>query len=200
MYHAIRFLVAMVLMLLITCLIRQSGRQIRRKGITILAVVCVLCGSLLDRFPVENKLFAFSSPEEVFRYTNFERICDVVYGRDSCMVIYSSGPSTYSHAFVGRSQDSYFILPQYSGVQLARNFKDARIINTYRVKNTDDYYIVVFFDYGTEVELFNGSGKVDTHIVECGESGYFSTFYVYVENLSEEHYLLVDEEVVNIIG
>ena len=199
MYSLVRIILFIILFALLFCLIRKSGHYLNRKGIVTLAVVCCLLCSLAHFFPIENNLFLFSTPEAVFRYTNFEQIGDVVYGCDSCMVIYATGSSRYSHTFVGRNENSFVILPQYSEIQLARNFEDVRIMNVYRVRNTDDYYVMAFFNYGTEVELFDSSGKVDTHIVVIEEPEFFSTFYIYVENLSEDHYLLVDGDRIGII-
>ena len=102
--------------------------------------------SLSAMFPVENLFVNFESPERVFHYTNFGEIDEIIYGHDSCLVVYAKENSTCSHYIIPRTAKGYKI-PNFFPLQekeneneLLNEMGEKVESNIVRVENTSFIY------------------------------------------------------------
>ena len=195
MYSLIRFALFFVFFLLL-CLVLPRRKHInKRKRYLIYAALCFALFAISHYYPIENALRTFHTPDEVFHYTNFEKMSYLIDGEESCMIVYPTGKSTYSIDFIGKRDDGYTILPEHGARMVSRKNDENGIIAVYQVEGTADFYIVAtFWEYASMI-VYNESGMVDTDIVTIDNSG---LCYFHVHNLSDSHYLLLDGKKVGI--
>lgn len=197
MYSVIRIILFLAVPLLLFLVISKTKRRFSRRVYCLSAVIWIVICCLSHYVPIENALFSFATPEAVFGYTNYEQIQYIVQGKESCLIVYPTVTSTYSFTFVGKDQHQYRILPQYSAEMVAHRSDSSGIIDVYRVKNTNDYYIIATLWADAEVYLCDEFGKVNAMIMTIENTGFF---HIYVDSISESHYLLIDNKPVTIIS
>ena len=111
-----RLLLCFVLCFLVLRRIRRS-RIKRKRAISVVSVFLILCLiSLTAVFPIENLFVHFETPERAFRYALNGTIVDTIPGSDSCLVIYSTGESTYHETIIPMTEQGYH-LPNFYGVK-----------------------------------------------------------------------------------
>lgn len=190
MYSLIRILLFLAVFLILIVLISKSRYRSNRKTYILSAVICFILCSLLHGLPIENYIYSFGSAEDVFSYTNWEKIQYIVDGEDSCLVVYETSPSTYSFSFIGKEKDSYKILPQYSAKMISHKSDENGIIDVYRVKNTDDFYILATLGKYGDIQVCDEQGILNYKVIPIGDTGFF---YIYVNELSESSHLVVND-------
>lgn len=100
----IRMILWIVISAIIIIKIKKS-KIVRKKLISSVAVIlCLVVISVSGMFPLENLIINFKSPESVFNYTRTGKIDDIVYGEESCMVIYSKGNNTGGHFIIPKNR------------------------------------------------------------------------------------------------
>ena len=96
------------------CFYHKKSRIGRKKLASFLAVVLFAAViSLSAMFPVENLFVNFESPERVFHYTTSGEIDEIIYGQDSCLVVYAKENNTCGHYMIPRMAKGYKI-PNFS--------------------------------------------------------------------------------------
>lgn len=104
-----RIVIWLVASVLVILRIRATN-IVRKRLVGFLSVaLCLIIVSASAVYPVENLFVDFKSPESVFNYTNFGEVNDIVYGKESCMVIYTDRNSSGGHYIIPRSEKGYKI-------------------------------------------------------------------------------------------
>ena len=168
-------------------------------GLIVLAV-----GTLVIlNVPFENKLFAFSTPEKALFYWDGSKALETLHGSQSSMVIYRTDQGKSQTIFL--KTDRGFVLPNgfwpprlrsYS-IVTRKNF-GSRYWEVYRVKGTEDYYIVgSAVPADTSVQLLRDSGKASGDGIVRFDGSFF--FFLYVESLNEHDFFVIDGEKMQIL-
>lgn len=111
-----RLLLCFALCFLVLRRIRRSHMK-RKRAVSVISVLLILCLiSLTAVFPVENLFVHFETPERAFRYAMHGTIVNTIPGSDSCLVVYSTGGSTYHEAIFPMTERGYQ-LPNFYGVK-----------------------------------------------------------------------------------
>ena len=154
LYGIIRLLPPMAVIVFVLRLYLTGTKKIS-SWVAIAAVfVAPLLLPVLVSFPVENRLFDFSSPEQAFRYVSFDRVDAVVEGEDSALVVREFEGSA-SCTFLPRSGDGWNISidNSYSKWFVSPDIVTAQVL-VYNPRGTGDYYIeVVQALWGSETQF-----------------------------------------------
>jgi hypothetical protein len=197
LFDAIRIILWLAISIFAVFKIRHS-RIVRKKLITILTVVlCLLLTSVSGMFPVENLFINFKSPVSVFNYTNTGKIDEIIYGQESCMVIYTKD-NAKGHYIVPKAEKGYKI-PSYFGTRkISHKFDESGLFDVYNVRGTEDYYVVGSINLKeneNEIEIFNKKEKVESNIIRVGNTDFI---YFFLNDFSKEYYLVVNGEKITI--
>ncbi|MGN0502731.1 MAG: hypothetical protein ACI4HN_07380 [Ruminococcus sp.] len=199
LYSLFRLVIVFPVCLVIYIIIKKINRKRNIKGlkskhtkiymcVISIAVVSIL-GTALYVCPFENLFIDFSSPEDVFKYTANGDIDKVIYGDNSCMIIYSDNNSQ-DVLFVGKDNDSFKIVtyPQYSKEHLfTKNYWSA---NIYTLNQTGDTYCAG--QLINDVNNVNISDNLGTEYYCIKESDNVFCFYGYVKGYDEKYTINID--------
>ena len=82
---------------------------------------------------------------------------------------------------------------------MSHKFDKSGLFDVYNVKGTQDYYVfgtVNLKDDGNEIDIFDGSDeKVESNIIRVGHTNFI---YFFLDDFSNEYYLLINGEKVSI--
>lgn len=178
----------------------RTSKIVRKKLISILTVVlCMALLSISAMFPVENLFINFKSPQSVFNYANFGKIDEIIYGQDSCMVIYAKGNSTGGHYIIPKTEKGYKIPSYFATKKIYHKFDENALFDVYNIKNTQDYYVfgvVHLKETDNQLDIFDGEDKkIDSNIVRVENTDFI---YFYLHSFSDEYYLLINGNKVSI--
>ena len=141
LFNVIRIVIWLVISVFTVTIIRKS-KIVRKKFIAILTIfLCMLLVSVSAMFPVENLFINFKSPERVFHYAESGNIDEIIYGKDSCMVIYSKANSTVGTYIIPKVAKGYNIPSYFATENVFHQFDEKGIFDVYHVKGTHDCYI-----------------------------------------------------------
>jgi len=176
---------------------------VKKRGL-IISLVALLSFALItvaSVFPIENLFISFQSPENVFNYAENGEVDEVIYGKESCMVIYSNDKNTRAPYFTPKKEKGYKI-PSYFGIKrISQKFDQDGLFNVYHVLGTDDYYIVGFANADSlRVDIYSGDNVLvaNTKVITIKSDSNSIRFYSYIENFTTEYYLLIDGKRVHI--
>lgn len=175
-------------------------KKIKRKKLFVvsLLVACMVLLSLSEMFPVENLFMQFGTPQEVVEYTTKGNVKKVVYGQDSCMVIYSKGNATNNYYFVPKDGDGYKIPDRFAEKTVYKNLDTTGIIYVYNVRGTKDYYVSVFaYRKGTKLDILDMNGnQIDVEMDELfvDSDTMAGRAYFLAEGYSDGYFITINEE------
>ncbi len=163
--------------------------------------LAVIICSISFLIPVENYVLSFESPRSVLKYYQGGTVDDVIQGNGSSMVIYSKGSSSGGHFIVPKSTKGYKIPSLFSVKKVLHKFNKDGNFDVYNVSGTNDYYVV-----GTIITKENEINVVDSNneqvrniIAEIGNADIKTILlFSFVENFTDEYYLLINGTKVSI--
>lgn len=193
MYNAFQIVLSVVAIGLIIVLVRKNNVN-RKKLITPLLIgLCVLVISLTSIFPIENTFMTFDTPESVFDYMNLGEIHTVIYGEDSCMIVYFEDASTYGYLYIPKDDDGYKI-PNYYSTTIVYSELDAH--NYFKVKRvigTDDYYITGSSLSSEEPLIIDFNNREVPHYLLSTVGEYSFIFYGYIEDYTDAYFITIND-------
>lgn len=196
LYRIVRILIFIILIVLALILIKRGKIARKRLNIVIIIVCYSILFSIDSVLPVENLFINFESPEDVFNYSCIGKIQDIVYGENSCMVVYSTGSSSYSYSFMSKSSTGYKISNFFSGKTVMHSLDKDGSFTVYNVLGTNDFYIFgSTFSKDKEINIVDKNDKKVKYIVEKPNGSDTKTIFLYtfVDDFTTEYYLLINE-------
>lgn len=195
MFEISRLFLWIIFSTIIVFIISKS-KIVAKKMVSIFCVViCLMIVSLSAIYPTENFFFTFESPEKVFYYTNCGEIIDVINGKDSCMVVFSTRSSEIKHYIIPKTENGYKIPNFFRTKKVIHKFGQDGAFDVYNLLTTKDYYIV-----GTILSVSDEPIIIDSYnqpvkniMVDLGDSKTkIVKIYSYVENFNNDYYFIVD--------
>ena len=190
-----RIVIWLVASVIVVLIIRATN--IVRKGLVgfLSVALCLIIVSASAVYPVENLFVDFKSPESVFNYTNFGEVNDIVYGKESCMVIYTDRNSSGGHYIIPRSEKGYKIPSFFASKKVSNKFDKDGNFDVYNVSGTNDYYVVgIILSDTVEPEIIDSENRPVKYItIDMGDTETKTVvIYSYVENFNNDSYLIID--------
>ena len=151
---------------------------------------------ILNGITIENLFFSFQSPENVFKYTRFGEIIDVVHGNNSSIVYYSTGNSN-SSLIIPKTGKGYKIPNDLSVKRVSYKFDDDGTFWIYSVVGTSDYYIRgVVIVHGNEIDIKDHNNNEISAKINYREEMGITTISInhFVEGFTNDYYLLINDK------
>lgn len=192
LYVIIRIIFFTIVFAATFVLIKRS-KIVRKKLVAILSLVlCMVICSASYLLPVENLFINFKTPQGVFNYSCNGKIEDIVYGNNSCLVFSSD---TYN--IIPKIEKGYKISTMFSTKTVCKKIDRDGSFKVYNVSNTNDYYI-----WGTTISIGNdiiitdsNNSELKIKLTKNGNTDYYTVLiYGFVNNFTEEYYLLINGE------
>lgn len=198
LYSLLRLIIVLIICIAIYIIIkkyikRKNKLKYTKKYIFFLSLIIIsvvtLFGTVLYNCPFENLFINFSSPEDVFNYTTIGEINKVVYGDNSCMIIYTENNSKNT-LFVRKDNDGYKIVtyPQYSKEYFfSKNYCSINIYSL--IESGDTYCVGQLMNDKSDINL---SDNFDTeyYLFHINENIYY--FYGYLKDYNENYSLYIN--------
>ena len=195
MFKIIRLLFSLAVIVAVVLIIKKSNG--RKKWLTIIAGVLVFAiGSILmSEFPPEKFLRTFSSPQEIFNYSQQGEIVKVIEGEKSAMVLYTD-EGEKGQCLIPKGENGWQLetLSTFKTVYFKRSENTKCTITIFRVKETDDYYV----DNEIEVSDSRNSDFFCIKTPAPGTEMCAYTFYAYVPRIQDGYEIKINEEVFRI--
>ena len=132
----------------IGCAVIIAYKRKTKKGKLLSCVILIFCVAvvlLVNIFPVENLWIRFNSPEEIIEYDKKGTADNIIIGKDSCMIIYSTDKQSNGLYFAPKNESGYILPNLFTKKNIHHEFNDFGQIDVYNVSGTNDYYVCAFF-------------------------------------------------------
>lgn len=193
LYVLVRILLFTIVFVLAYLFLLRKAKIVRKKLIVVLLLfLCMLLCSASTLLPIENLFVRFSSPQDVFRYSGNGSIEDVVYGKESCLLLGSE--SIY---FIPKSDNGYKIGTAFSEKTVANIFNKNGGYQISNVSGTNDFYVwgstVIKGDDFTISDSVNSDIKIKQ--TQNGDTNYYTvSVYGLINGYTDDYYLVVNHE------
>lgn len=184
--------------------IRASACRRKRLCCALCVLFFLLLASLSAVLPVENLFLHFRTPERAFAYQHMGKIEHILYGEDSCFVLYKNENGADSDCILPKTAAGYLLSTRWTKQGIVRtpitssSFLRAEV---YQARGTQDFYIYCekFPPEALEdIRLFRASGEpVDADVYLPDVPGYA---YIYVNGFSSGDYLVAGGEKLTLEG
>lgn len=195
-YGIIRIFLLIPIVLFVIILIRKFRRKTVEKILVL--ILCVVLSLTLFIFPFENFFYSFSTPEKLFNYISTDKIVDIVYGENSCMIYYQTSKNSYSYTFSKRNNGRYMLLNSFSYKRVSSKLDSNGSFNVYNILGTEDFYVLANINSAAKVDVYDGNDfKIETDMKRVNNTNFV---FFSVTNLTNEYYLLIDSNKVSILN
>lgn len=159
---AIRIVIIVVVIALIILVLRSKLKD----GLRVLLIVLfIVVGVLASLFPIERWFIRASTPEEAFAQTvSSGEIMDVIHGKNSCMIYYSTGENSSSVCFFEIENGEYRPIDMIDVNVVSAHREDLNLIRIVQLPNTKEHYLL-------------GILHSPTHVLEMQDE-YSTEFYI----------------------
>ena len=159
---AIRIVIIVVVIALIILVLRSKLKD----GLRVLLIVLfIVVGVLASLFPIERWFIRASTPEEAFAQTvSSGEIMDVIHGKNSCMIYYSTGENSSSVCFFEIENGEYRPIDMIDVNVVSAHREDLNLIRVVQLPNTKEHYLL-------------GILHSPTHVLEMQDE-YSTEFYI----------------------
>ena len=202
MLKVIILLFSLAVIVAVVLTIRKNNG--RKKWLTIIVGVLVLAIglALMSELPPEKFLREFSSPQEVFNYSQQGEIVKVIEGEKSAMVLYTD-EGEKGQCLIAKGKNGWQLetLSTFKTVYFKKLENTKCTIMIFRIKGTDDYYVNVnsnFLDNEIKVSDSRNSDFfcIETPAPETEMCAY--TFYAYVPRIQDGYEIKINKGVFRI--
>lgn len=124
--------------------IRASACRRKRLCCALCVLFFLLLASLSAVLPVENLFLHFRTPERAFAYQHMGKIEHILYGEDSCFVLYKNENGADSDCILPKTAAGYLLSTRWTKQGIVRtpitssSFLRAEV---YQARGTQDFYI-----------------------------------------------------------
>lgn len=197
LFYVLRIILWIFVSILVMSKIRKT-EIVRKKLLSFVIIfLCLILISITGMSPIENIFIQFKTPENVFHYVNSGKIDDIIYGENSCMVIYSDSDSTGSHFIVSKTEKGYRIPGYFETKHVLHKFDKSGCFDIYNAAGTDDYYIVgTFISKNDDINIIDSSNEPIKKIMIDMDDSDIKNVLIYsrAKNYEDGYYLLVNGE------
>lgn len=191
-YGIVRLIIWILILFVASIIIRKSKLLHKKLVLAITFIFATVLVTVIGLIPVENSVKYFDSPESVFAYRSSGKIEDIIYGKESCLLISSTDPNTYSDMIIPKTSDGYKLPSVFSIKKIADKMNGLGSFEIYHVKDTNDYYLSgTCFSNGNPLELSDNKNSeftiIGTEPINDETNSYY--IYAYLDNLEGEYYL-----------
>lgn len=185
-----------------TFFIIKKSEFVRKKlAFMLFIILWTLIISASAAFPPENLFISFKSPESVFHYTCSSDINEIVYGQDSCLIVYTRGNSTSGQYIIPKTAKGYKIPNFFTVQKKSHQFDEYGLFDVYHVEGTQDYYVfgtVRLREENNEIQLYNEAGeKVESKLFRIENSDFL---FFFINDSPDGYCLSINGEKVMISG
>lgn len=202
MFKIIRLLFSLAVIVAVVLTIRKNNG--RKKWLTIIVGVLVFAiGSIfMSELPPEKFLRTFSSPQEVFNYSQQGEIVKVIEGEKSAMVLYTD-EGEKGQCLIAKGKNGWQLetLSTFKTVYFKKLENTKCTIMIFRIKGTEDYYVNVNSNFLDNEIKVSDSRNSDFFCIETPAPGTEMcayTFYAYAPRIQDGYEIKINEEVFHI--
>ena len=193
-FYILRIILLILILVVIYFFFHAVAECSTKKSAIIGAVFSIVITTAVSMFPPENLVTDFSSPENAFKYFCAGEIEEIIYGNDSCLVVYSDSQGTFKDCVFLKSGADYKLPLYFSRSRVAHVFTQNGLFNTYKVSGTSDYYVQgsVSTETAGNIGAFDGNGNnINTNVIRIAHTGFI---YFHLGSFKDDYYLVSDGE------
>lgn len=150
-----------------------AKRQIvsrKNRKIFLAALMIMMAGfyQAMTFFPLENYIYSFSTPEEIFRYTAKGEIIGVVEGKETCMIVYQRPDDAYLTLYVRKENGAYKIIvpqPIPTFISVSKGEYETRGMLDDLLDGTDVYFMTFWFTQEDEEKVKDNAGSTFHYVI-----------------------------------
>lgn len=195
MFTIIRIILLVIVSVCSVWIIKKSKCKFKKVFSTLTVVFCIILVSISSMFPVENLFLSYQSPEKVFNYVKSGQIYKIIDGRESSLVIYYTGNSTYGFYIIPKTSDGYKIPNYFTQKKVSHKFDEQGAFDVYNVQGTQDYYVscaVNLSDISEEILVFNSENeKIGSKVIKIKNTNFV---FLWIPEFSNGCYLMINDE------
>ena len=195
MFTIIRIILLVIVSVCSVWIIKKSKCKFKKVFSTLTVVFYIILVSISSMFPVENLFLSYQSPEKVFNYVKSGQIYKIIDGRESSLVIYYTGNSTYGFYIIPKTSDGYKIPNYFTQKKVSHKFDEQGAFDVYNVQGTQDYYVtcaVNLSDISEEILVFNSENeKIGSKVIKIKNTNFV---FLWIPEFSNGCYLMINDE------
>lgn len=193
-YTFIRIVIGLVIGIGLFLILKKI--QIKKKCyLNFLPIVTVLIlFYALYCIPIENLFVNFTSPEKAFHYLYSGDVIETIDGNSSTMILYKNN-DVHSQTIIPKKNNGWKLDVFQFNVSILSKTIDRHIINVYKARDTDDYYVTVWDTFTNDiVNVSDSKGSNFQYIEEENKATLDKnvTYFAYVKDLDDNYSIIIN--------
>ena len=186
-YNLVRCLIAVVL-IAVVLLVNKKRHFIKKQSVlAIIVIACFGLSAVLHLLPFESAFISFDTPEKAANYYSNSDIDNIIYGDNSCLVLYSNGNT--KRQILTKDDNGWKIHSGFEIKESHMTLVNRTSVYIISLENSTDRYIVIS-DF-SEKKL-TVSDNINSVFYSDSDGNYFA----YLSNFSDDYTVNVNGETV----
>lgn len=184
MYYIIRLIIASIILLCFTIVIKKAKTIMKTKLHIISICITLAFIVLLAHFPFENFFITFNSSKDAYEYVNIgDSNIELVVEGDNCDFVIDCKNDTDRYLIIPKTKNGWKIGIGADTKRIVQKTYNSTVIYVYQYKNTKDYFITVFDANEGALNIIDNCGSEFHSIMK--ENDYSGeTFIIYFAHIS----------------
>lgn len=152
---------------------------------------------VVGRFPPENAVYGFKSPEDVFNYYCKGEIYDIEYGKESAAILYFDKNRDYQFFIIPKINGEYKI-PSTSKLQISKSPSETKhgTFYIYSYKDVSDHYLFGVAFSKENISAVDSEGKPVKALTKTIDGTNYAWIYSYIETTDGYCIIINDQKIV----
>ena len=203
MFYVIISTLALLFSLVVASIVADKFAKTKAQKFFLFLAVFLALGFITSSgsIRISNHFMSFDNPESVYHLSHSEEITDIVYGDDSCLIIFSKGKNDYGTYYVPKSENGYEIPKSFSTKKVDAFFVNNGILDVYNVSGTNDYYIIgMIITSESPSAIVNSDNKIVKHMTIDidGLDNKTISIYDFINDFTDDYYIMLDDKKISL--
>lgn len=142
LFYIVRLLILLIAICIVIVLKKRKKIILRnKKHYFIILFILISTVNIISFYPIENFFITFNSPERAFGYYAFGEIQTIVYGEDSCFIVYLNENDIYKELIFPKSRNGYKLPSNILSKNVVKKQEPGKNMKVVHVVGSNDYYI-----------------------------------------------------------
>lgn len=197
-FVSIRIVLFLIVFIFSLFIMKKMQTKYNIKIFILLPIFCALVISVTAIFPIENIIINNKTPEDIFNYTKTGKINGVIYGEDSCMVVYSTNGNDGGYYIIPKDASGYKIPNYFTTLKVYDRFDEKGVFKIFNANGTQDYYVfgvVHLKENDNDIKIYRNEEEIESNIIRVDDTNFI---YFNLPYYSEEFYMMINGEKVTI--
>lgn len=196
-FFATRLVLSVISICVIVLAILKKRKIWRKRIFIIMSLLLFSFVELSGIAPIENIFLTFETPEAAINYyTMYREVLDVIYGKESCMVVYINTRNEYEVQYFPKTNEGYKLPSVWTVKRVSYYISAEGTFDINQIWGTNDYYLSGIYTFPEDIPELSDNIGTFFKCIELQDANIEGTYYnyAYLQGFTDNYILMISKK------